>query len=139
MSGEKDLSALLARMTPQLRAKEYVFCSLPVSRGEGLASQAVGYFREDEGVSLVLERAVADRALVAYQDVWKMISLKVHSSLEAVGFLSALTAELASAGIPTNVISAYYHDHLFVPAPLADKALAVLLSLQSRPQEKRAK
>jgi hypothetical protein len=50
--------------------------------------------------------------------------LTVHSSLEAVGFLAAITARLAETGISVNVVSAFYHDHLFVPHDRADEALA---------------
>jgi hypothetical protein len=137
MRGESDLSTLLARMTPELRENEFVFCSLPPTSAARLKNDALAFFQEEEAISLILERAAADRALIAYDSVWKMISLKVHSSLDAVGFLAALTAELASAGISTNVVSAYYHDHLFVPSPVADKAMTVLLSLQRRGSGKR--
>ena len=36
---------------------------------------------------------------------------------------AAITAKLAEAGISMNAVSAYYHDHLFVPA---DKAKSVM-------------
>ena len=52
-----------------------------------------------------------------------MITLTVHSSLEAVGFLAAITARLAAAGISVNAVSGFYHDHLFVPEHKADEAL----------------
>jgi hypothetical protein len=55
-----------------------------------------------------------------------MMTLTVHSSLEAVGFLAAITARLAEAGISVNAISAFCHDHLFVPEDRADEALARL-------------
>ena len=45
-----------------------------------------------------------------------MITLDVHSSLESVGFLAAVSARLAAAGIPCNAVSAFHHDHLFVPS-----------------------
>jgi hypothetical protein len=55
-----------------------------------------------------------------------MITLNIHSSLDAVGFLAAITARLASAGMGVNSVSAYFHDHLFVPAVRADEAMAIL-------------
>ena len=56
----------------------------------------------------------------------KMISLSVHSSLTAVGFLAAITARLAERGISVNPVSGFYHDHLFVPEDRADEAMDIL-------------
>ncbi|TIV96455.1 MAG: ACT domain-containing protein, partial [Mesorhizobium sp.] len=56
----------------------------------------------------------------------RMITLDIHSSLEAVGFLAAITAKLAAADMGVNPVSAFYHDHLFVPAERAEEALAIL-------------
>jgi hypothetical protein len=58
-----------------------------------------------------------------------MITLNVHSSLDAVGFLAAITTRLAAAGMGVNPISAFFHDHLFVPAERADEAMAILKTL----------
>jgi uncharacterized protein len=43
-----------------------------------------------------------------------------------VGFLAAITARLATAGISVNAVSAFHHDHLFVPADRADDAMVLL-------------
>jgi uncharacterized protein len=37
----------------------------------------------------------------------RMITLNVHSSLEAVGFLAAITRQLAQAGMGVNPASAF--------------------------------
>ena len=55
-----------------------------------------------------------------------MITLNIHSSLEAVGFLAAVLPRLATAGISVNAVSAFYHDHLFVPIDRAQEALEIL-------------
>jgi hypothetical protein len=46
--------------------------------------------------------------------------------LEAVGFLAAITTSLAIMDIPVNAVSAYYHDHIFVPHERRDDALECL-------------
>ena len=66
---------------------------------------------------------------LAYQYESRMITCAVHSSLEAVGFLAVLTRVLADKGISCNPVSAYYHDHLFVPVEKVDDAVEVLKGL----------
>jgi hypothetical protein len=58
-----------------------------------------------------------------------LITLTVHSSLEAVGFLAAVTVPLAEAGISVNAVSAFHHDHLFVPVERAEDAQLLLQRL----------
>lgn len=55
-----------------------------------------------------------------------MITLNVHSALDAIGFLAAVASLLATAEISVNAVSAYYHDHLFVPLERADDAMRLL-------------
>ncbi|WP_367300361.1 ACT domain-containing protein [Hafnia alvei] len=43
-----------------------------------------------------------------------------------------MATELAQAGISANVVAAYYHDHIFIPAADAQRALTVLTQLQQR-------
>jgi hypothetical protein len=52
--------------------------------------------------------------------------LTVHSSLTAVWFLAAITTKLAQSGISVNAVSAYYHDHIFVPIERIQEALELL-------------
>ena len=60
------------------------------------------------------------------QSPFRMITLEIRSSLDAVGFLAAVTTKLAAHGIAVNAVSAFHHDHLFVPAERAEEALALL-------------
>lgn len=55
-----------------------------------------------------------------------MITLNVHSSLEAVGFLAVIASRLAGKGMGVNPVSGFFHDHLFVPVGREEEALAVL-------------
>ena len=123
-SGETDLPALLAGMTPVLRDEEYVFCTIP--HGVPLPAGAVPFatVREDEGLTVVLERADANGLTCSAP--FRAITLTVHSSLEAVGFIAVIARALADAGIPANVIAGYHHDHILVPTDHADEAHRVL-------------
>jgi hypothetical protein len=126
MSGETNLNILLQSMQPILRKGEYVFCSISHQDSRYSNLDPICLFKEDEGLTLILEREQADAAALSYTSVFCLITLSIHSSLEAVGFLAAITGKLAERGISVNPISAYYHDHLFVPASRALEAMELL-------------
>ena len=126
MSGIKALETLLASMAPKLKGTEYVFCSLEGSLKEYLALDPIASFIEQEGLTLVVTKAMAEQANLDFNGTFKQITLTVHSSLDAVGLTAAISNKLADRGISANVIAAYYHDHIFVPADKADDALAAL-------------
>lgn len=129
MSGETSLSKLLQSIQPILCSGEYVFCCIgDASDQDNCYSQLnpMGQFRENEGITLILERKQADAANLSYTSVFSMITLSIHSSLEAVGFLAAITSKLAEHNISVNPISAYYHDHLFVPISRTPEAIMLL-------------
>ena len=130
MSGEKRLEVLLKSMRPVLKEGEFVFCTLPHPATPDLAALAPrGLFHEDEGLTLLLARERADAAGLAYSGAFRQVTLSVHSSLDAVGFIAAVSTRLAAHGIGVNPVAAYYHDHLFVPAARATEAVALLESL----------
>lgn len=126
MSGETDLSELLKSMNPVLRDGEYIFCSLDSQNADWLKLDPICVFREEEGLTLILDRQQASQANISYNSVFRLITLSVHSSLEAIGFLAAITQKLAEHEISVNAISAYYHDHLFIPTEKAEKAIELL-------------
>ncbi|HSM82888.1 MAG TPA: ACT domain-containing protein [Nodosilinea sp.] len=132
MPGETNLSQLLTTMRPLRQPEEYVFCCLPPQANCPPDLTPVGQFREAEGLTLMLPRPQADGAGLPYTAVFAMITLTVHSSLEAVGFLAAIAAQLARHGISVNPVSAVYHDHLFVPVAQAERALALLQELAAQ-------
>ena len=129
MSGETDLQKLLASMTPRLYPEVYVFATLPPGAPLPEGPEPVMRFIEREGTTLILAESQASAAGLAGTFRCRMITLDIHSSLEAVGFLAAITTRLAAAGMGVNPVSAFYHDHLFVPAERAEEALAILQQL----------
>ena len=134
MSGITDLQTLIGSMEPVLKPDEYVFTTLYDIDWRQIADlQPISVFKEDEGISLVIDRKTADEYDIPYDSVFRLISLHVHSSLDAVGLTAAFSGALGKAGISANVIAAYYHDHIFVPADKADQAVKVLeqLSIQN--------
>lgn len=136
MSGTVELAALLATMQPELSDDEVVFCSFrDATLEDRLFLHPSAFFREREGITLIIGRSDAERHGVPFRTVFRAITLNVHSSLEAVGLTAAVAGRLARHGISANIVAAYYHDHIFVPAPDAERALVALQALQAEAAE----
>jgi hypothetical protein len=128
MTGETNLSRLLASLSPRLNPGRFVFCSVPQPTVVQVAA-ALGSFREAEGTTLILAREEAERLGLAYDYLAAWITLEVHSSLAAVGLTAAFAKALAGEGISCNVIAGFHHDHLFVAEADAERAMAALQRL----------
>ena len=130
MIAETDLSVLLKNLNPMASSENYVFTTLPADKlSSTLFSVAKGMFQEREGTTLILPVTAAKQANLQFEGYYRCITCEVHSSLDAVGMTAAMSTALGNAGISANVVAAYYHDHIFVPAEKVDVALDVLTSL----------
>jgi hypothetical protein len=130
MAGEKDLKKLMRSLSLYLMDDEFVFCTIKdATYGDFAELFPLASFCEEEGLSLLLKKEDADKACFNYESIFKCITLKVHSSLDAVGLTAAVASKLARRGISANVMAAYYHDHIFVPAEKAELALSALKRL----------
>jgi len=129
MSGVTDLNTLIASMQPFLHELPYVYCSVTWDAYHQLHFSPLCTFYEQEGITIIISRQQAEENGLAFNTSWACITLKVNSSLSAIGFLAAVTDRLACVGISVNPISAYYHDHLFVPWEEKEHALAELVKL----------
>ena len=128
MAGVRDLDVLLRSLAPALDATPYVFTTIATTTAPA-GAHPVATVHEDEGLTLVLPRAEADRLGLSYEYIAARITLRVHSALDAVGLTAAVATCLAEAGISCNVVAGYHHDHLFVPHERAAAALAALARL----------
>lgn len=130
MSGIKALDVLLKNMNPKLSDEEYVFCTIQTVKDNFVSElNPICTFQEDEGLTVVVEKLVALEANLQFNEVFRKITLHVHSSLEAVGLTAAVSTALTNNGISANIIAAYYHDHVFVPTSKSDIALKVLKTI----------
>tara|TARA_R110002072_G_scaffold283450_1_gene447015 strand:- start:259 stop:660 length:402 start_codon:yes stop_codon:yes gene_type:complete len=125
-TGETNLNTLLKSMQPVLHEGIYVFHSSSISFSDAIKFDPVLIFKEKEGTALILKKESADQAGLEYQYPCRMITLNIHLSLEAVGFLAAITRKLADANISVNSVSAHFHDHLFIPEDRALDAMNIL-------------
>lgn len=128
MAGETELATLLKGMKPVLNSGEYVFCTVEDISQIG-SSETIATFREKEGITVIIDKKLADQLSLPYSFVASWITLTIHSSLEAVGLTAAFSKALADENISCNVVAAYYHDHLFVLKADEEKATEILKGL----------
>jgi hypothetical protein len=123
--GEEDLLKLCATLRPVMATAVYVYCSFPdFLVPAGLPTLCT--IEELEGLTIIVKRTEAERFGLSYTYEARLITLSVHSSLEAVGFIAKISGTLAQARIPCNVIAGYYHDHVLVPVDRANEAMVWL-------------
>ena len=125
MKGEKDLDKLLKTMKPTLNVGDYVFCTT-TNLDEIDFAKIILFFKEVEGLTIILEKQVADKLQLNYTFIASWITLTVHSSLEAVGLTAAFSKALTNEKISCNVVAGYFHDHIFVDKKDAEMAITVL-------------
>ena len=130
MGGETDLDKLTGSMSAELAEGLYVFVTVASDQiPPGLSPRMV--FHEAEGTTLILLKSEAEAHGLAYEFPCRMITLNVHSSLEAVGFMARIATELARHEMGVNPVSGFFHDHLFVPDGRQDDAMAALKRMSS--------
>lgn len=124
-AGEMDLDQLIRSMNPVLHDETFVFATVDPDWDTGQLSPVMTFI-EQEGKTLILARDIAIAENIAHEFECRMITLNIHSALEAVGFLARITQRLAAFGMGVNPVSGFYHDHLFIPQDRAEDALAEL-------------
>jgi len=123
---------MIAGMNPVADPADYCFVTVPDDDlSTRIAEVALASFREDEGRSFVLAYEAAHSFDLPAGDPYRRIVLTVHSALDGVGLTAAVAGKLAEAGIPCNMVAAFHHDHVFVPAGDAEEALSLLRQLQA--------
>lgn len=126
-AGETDLQRLLAGLAPVLADRPRVIRSQCTDAP--LPADAIMLFREDEGMTVIAPATAHATEQNHDEPLWAQITLRIHSSLEAVGMMAAISAALTADDIPCNAVSAYFHDHIFVPWARRDDALSALQQL----------
>lgn len=124
LPGERDLARLLAGLNVYHHPGDYSFATQATPPDLQAAIMA---FREREGWTCILlspDEAEAEAR-------WAWLEITATSSLHAVGLTAALSNALTEAGIPCNVVAAAHHDHIFVPAAEAARAMAAIKALRT--------
>ena len=89
------------------------------------------YIRDKDETTLVLAQEAVEQlpSSVVVLDIsppYRLITFDIPLDWSVVGYLAALTSELAAAGISIFALSAFSRDHIFVAAADFDRAWAVL-------------
>jgi hypothetical protein len=132
----KPLASPRRDLAPSLSAEPYVFATATTPPPGVVMFAAI---LEDEGLTLVLTQADADRARLSYSYLAARITLGVQSELDEVGLTAAVSRVLADAGISCNVIAGAAHDHLFVDWERGQDALDLLRQLLPAPHLPKAR
>ncbi|CZT00075.1 related to COG3602 family protein [Rhynchosporium agropyri] len=127
--GETNLAALLATLKTSLHPDIFVFITLPNGQSPPPSLFLQMLFREAEGMTVITTQDSAVAHGLEYSFPSRMITLDIHSSLEAVGFIAAVSAKLTAMGVGVNPISAFFHDHCFVPLGSEREAVSALEDL----------
>ena len=150
--GELSLRTLLTTLTVTLQPQTYTFLTLPPgtspfsNTSPTTASNTSGIqmlFHEPTEHQWTLILDSASEALSTYQALgaeasptqWKMLTLDVQSSLDAVGFMAVVAKALSDAGVSANVVAGYLHDHVFVQA---DRAEVARIAIENVAEDARA-
>jgi hypothetical protein len=114
MTGETNLNELIKSMSAVLVDGLYVFATIQPDQNPPDIEPRMT-FKEAEGTTYILLKSEAETCGLAYEFPCRMITLNIHSSLEAVGFIARIATELAKHDMGVNPVSGFFHDHLFVP------------------------
>ncbi len=132
----KSARDMISGMQPELQTGTFVFTSTnDPTLAARLAREAISVFQEKEGTSLLIPIELAHENGLNTAQSMRCITLNVYSSLEGVGLTAAVATALAENSIPCNMVAAFHHDHVFVPADMAKTAMTVLASLQNQAAE----
>tara|TARA_Y100001970_G_scaffold266394_1_gene355004 strand:+ start:20816 stop:21253 length:438 start_codon:yes stop_codon:yes gene_type:complete len=128
--GKKDLKEIITNLSPKLLSERFVFCSVSEDMFQNyVGAEPMAIIREKEGITLLITEMSAKNNKFKYIGPFMCISLEVHSSLYSIGLIALVSNKLSDSGISTNVVSGYYHDHLFIKVDQAQEALNVLKTI----------
>ncbi|WP_025770611.1 ACT domain-containing protein [Thioalkalivibrio sp. HK1] len=128
----RDLDSMIAHLSVSVRTGKYTVVSLDAgtapSIGDGV--EAVVHERQGDTVVATTQRAEREGWIGDFIASW--LTIDVHSALDSVGLTAAISTALAEENIPCNVLAAFYHDHLLIPAQCEERAVAILDGLRKQ-------
>ena len=130
MGGETNLDNLIKLLDAKLNDGLYAFVTVQPDKIPAHLNPRM-IFQEAEGTTLIVLESEATTHALSYEFPCRMITLNIHSSLAAVGFMARIATALAKHGMGVNPVSGFFHDYLFVPDGREQDVLAVLRDFAS--------
>mmetsp|Transcript_6488 Transcript_6488/g.10609 ORF Transcript_6488/g.10609 Transcript_6488/m.10609 type:complete len:159 (+) Transcript_6488:55-531(+) len=148
--GIQDLGTILASLDPELCDSQWIFAKISTQDNDVPTTMSTVYsqdvapiatFLESEGLTVIVKEEevhkLSGMSGFEYADTpFSRITLKVHSSLDAVGLTALVSTRLTEHNISANVVAGYFHDHFFVQASRAAGAMDILRSIATENQSK---
>ncbi|PHH68769.1 hypothetical protein CDD82_294 [Ophiocordyceps australis] len=131
------ISRILSTLTLKLNPTTFVFTCLSNSSCLPPISEMQLLFRETEGITLLVSLQFATTQNMRYFSPCRIIAVDVETSGQRTvpGLMATLASVLATRNLGLNSVSAFYHDHLLVPAGREDEALELLAQLASEKKQ----
>lgn len=125
---QTELDTALRALRPKLRSGKFVFSTLSSNQISVLA-QAEATVAEDEGMSAVLAKEVADTAGLGYDWVAAWITLRGVTPHQAPGVGAHVARTIGERGIPCHIMAGRNHDHVLVPWELRETVVAAVMEI----------
>ena len=135
MSEETSLQKILQQLNPSLSAETYVFVGVNnQSLLKVLGYDPLAFFKEPEGITLILRKTEADNNLLKYDKELCRITFNAPYHFECAGLNAIIASALAKAGIGVTPIKTLYKRSILVDKGDAHTALEILQSVQTKVQ-----
>lgn len=135
MSLETSLQQILQQLNPSISTDTFVFVAINnQSLLKALGYDPIAFFKEPEGITLVLRKEEADNNMLAYDKELCRITFNAPYHFECAGFNAIIASALAKAGIGVTPLKTLYKRSLLVDKDDAHTALEILRSVQQKVQ-----
>jgi hypothetical protein len=142
MTGSRDegIDALLAATRVRIDPRLFVILDVPATHAATLRGMLAQMY-----APFFIQMFPDEQTIVVPEDEWgrlratipgareetgyRLVTLDVVLDWDVTGYLAAVTAALAAAGVPVGVLSSFHHDHLLVQRAHLERAVAALQAL----------
>lgn len=139
MTGPRDerIDTLLAATRVRIDPRLFVIVAVPVPHAATLRGMLAQIY-----APFFIQMFPDEQTIVVPEDEWRrlhatipgareetgyrLVTLDAVLDWDVTGYLAAVTAALAGAGVPVGVLSSFHHDHLLVQDAHLDRAVAAL-------------